>query len=99
MCNIISMYAFEHEKEVQTRLLPKGAEILSVCVRQETVMIAVKQNVNAYVNFRVENMQKVEIAILNEKRSFDIDDYNFLGTVVLNFGNDIYHVLYRYIQE
>lgn len=97
MSDIISMYAFDHKKEVQKRLIPKGAEILSVCVRQETIMIAVKEDVNAYVNFRVENMQTVEIAIIGEHRKFNVDEYNFLGTVVLNFGNDIYHVLYRYV--
>lgn len=99
MSDIISMYAFNNKKEVQKRLIPKGAEILSVCVRQETIMIAVKQDVNAYTNFQVKNMQTVEIAIIGEHRNFNVDGYNFLGTVVLNFGNDIYHVLYRYIQE
>lgn len=92
MSNIVSMYGLTL-LETQRIGLPKGAEVLSVCVRHEQPIVAVKHDVNGR-GLKAET-ESFEILILGEKRVCTIDKYKFLGTIVLNYGNDIYNVFYR----
>ena len=90
--NIVRTFGLAQRKELQVIGIPKGAKILSVCVRQEQIKVAIQVDPNEFLH---DSSQKIEFAIFSEERAFKIDDYNFLGTIVLNFGNDIYHVFYR----
>lgn len=90
---IVSLHGLDAKKEKQSVLLPKGSEILSVCVKQENILISVAHDVNAAG--RISDTQSVEFAVIKEGRHFNIEGYHFLGTVVLNFGNTICQVFYR----
>ena len=94
--NIVRMYGLGQKEETQIISIPKNAKVLSVCVIHERLKVAVEEDVNAIAFPTLkENLRDVEFAVFNEKRHFDVDDYQFLGTVVLNWGNTIYHVFYR----
>jgi len=91
--NIVRMYGLSHEKELQKIVIPKEARILSVCVIHEHIQIAVVEDVNALLH--QDRSQTIEFAIFKETRHFSVDDYTFLGTILLEFGNTVYHVFYR----
>lgn len=93
--NVVRMYGLSREKELQKISIPKEARILSVCVVHEHIQIAVEEEVNAF--FHKNEYQTIEFAIFNENRHFHVDGYTFLGTILLEFGNTIYHVFYRNI--
>ena len=93
MMNIVRMYGLDSKKELQTIGIPKEARILSVCVVHEEIKVAVEEDVNAHL-FR-DCYKTIEFAVFKAARKFYVDSYNFLGTIVLDFGNTIYHVLYR----
>lgn len=78
------------KKETQSYLLPKNSRILSVYVKQENIYVSIEHDVNADMF-----SQRVEFAVFKEGRHFNVNGYNFLGTVILNFGNTIYHVFYK----
>ena len=91
--NIVRMYGLSKEKELQKISIPKEARILSVCVIHEHIQVAVEEDVNA--PFHQDRAQTIEFAIFKGTRHFYVDDYTFLGTILLEFGNTIYHVFYR----
>ena len=94
--NIVRTYALDKEKEKQVLLLPKNSRILSVCVIHEQIKVFVEEDANAITYSHIlERFHEVEFAIFYEKRYFYVDDYNYLGTLLLNYGNNIYHVFYR----
>lgn len=80
------------KKEKQICSLAENAQILSVFVKQEKIYISAKHDVNA--NWFA---KRVEFAIFPDGRKFDVEGFNFLGTIILNFGNTIYQVFYREI--
>ena len=91
--NVVRMYVLDTGKETQKLVLPEKSRVLSVCVKQETIYVSVEEDVNA--NMRRSYYHTVEFAVFKEGRYFHVDDYQFLGTIVLEFGNTIYHVFYR----
>ena len=90
--NVVRSIALSKDEELREIRIPKDARILSVCVIQEKMLIFIEEDVNTKTKDR---QQKVEIAVFKNGRHFYVDDYKFLGTVVLDFGNTIYHVYYR----
>lgn len=82
-------------KEIQEICVSNGAQVLSVCVQHECIWVFFEENVNAYNEF--DTSQKIEFAVFKADRQFYTDAFQFLGTVVINFGNDIYHVFYRFV--
>ena len=95
--NIVSKYGLNPKKEIQRIKLPRDSRILSVIVQHEYIYFYVEQDANALIwSFNdCEHFKSVEFAVFRDCRSFNVDDYQFLGTVVLDFGNSIYHVFYR----
>lgn len=91
--NVVRSFVLSKDEELKVVTIPKDARILSVCVIQENMHISLEEDVNA--NHIKDEQQKVEFAVFKDGRHFYIDDYQFLGTVVLDFGNTIYHVFYR----
>lgn len=91
--NVVRMYGLNNEKELQKIGIPKEARILSVSVIHEHIQVAVQEDVNAL--FHQDRSQTIEFAIFNGNRHFYVDDHTFLGTILLEFGNTIYHVFYR----
>lgn len=91
--NVVRSFTLSKDKELCEKTIPKDARILSVCVIKENIRIFFKEDVNAH--YIKTDKQKVEFAVFKDGRQFYIDDYEFLGTVVLDFGNSIYHVFYR----
>ena len=59
----------------------------------ESIYVFVEENDTDYNSEA--NTQKVEFVVFKNGRNFCIDDYEFLGTIVLDLGNSIYHVFYR----
>lgn len=103
MSNIIRSYGLDISEKGSV-CIPKGAEILSVGVNKEfnvdkayeVVFICVKEEVDAPRTFAEEEcFDEYEFAVVPIKRHFYIDEYKFLGTVILGFGSEIYNVLYR----
>lgn len=102
MPNIITSYGLDISEKSKI-CIPKGAEILSVGVNKEirvgkayeVAFICVKEDVNAQMLRDKECFDEYEFAIVPIKRCFYIDEYEFLGTITLGFGSEIYNVLYR----
>ena len=91
--NIVKKYGLSRKREIQQLGLPEKARVLSVVVQQEDLYVFVEEDANASIHN--DHSQEVEFAIFKDCRVFAVDDYQFLGTVVLEFGNSIYHVFYR----
>lgn len=94
MKHIVS-FSLSKNEELREITILKDARILSVCVIKENLLLFVEEDVNA--NYQKTEREKLEIAVIKDGRCFYTDDYQFLGTVVLDFGNAVYHVLYRKI--
>ena len=90
--NIVKRYGLA-KKELQTVSIPKNAKILSVCVVHEHINVFVELDQNNLYDFS----QTIEFAIFKDGQYFPTDRYQFLGSVVLEFGNAVYHVLYHTI--
>ena len=95
--NIVAKYGLSSKEEVQRVQLPINSRILSVVAQHENIFIYVEQDVNAQLppHRSLVDFRTVEFGIFKDCRSFAVDDYQFLGTVILNFGNSVYHVFYR----
>lgn len=95
--NIVRKYGLSTKKECQIILLPKDSRILSVIVQQENIYIFVEEdcNANQFSYSDCKHFRTVEFAIFKDCRHFPVDNYQFLGTIVFEFGNQIYHVFYR----
>lgn len=91
--NVVKKYVLSTENELTELSIARDARIFSACVMHEDLYLFVEANVNENV-IKVPQ-RTVEIAVFKDGRYFHIDDYTFLATVVLNYGNDIYHVFYR----
>lgn len=82
------------KKQLQLCSLPEGSQVLSVIVKQEHIYISAMHDVNAK-GFG----KRIEVAMFPDGRYFHVDGYTFLGTIVLDFGNTIYHVFYREVNN
>ena len=89
----VRMYVLDTDKTKQKIVLPEKSRILSVCVKQETIRVSVEEDVNAHI--KRDCYHTVEFAVIKEGHYLYVDDYQFLGTIVLEFGNTICHVFYR----
>ena len=92
--DVVQMYSLNHGREtVQKKQIPEEAKVLSVCVLHEEVKVAVQQDVNA--DLQRDKTKTIEFAMFKPPLRFHVDDYKFLGTIILDYGNSIYHVFYR----
>lgn len=92
--DVVQMYSLNRGREtVQKKQIPENAQVLSVCVLHEQVEVAVQQDVNAYLH--CDRYKTIEFAMFKPPLQFHVDDYKFLGTIILDYGNSIYHVFYR----
>ena len=94
---VVAKYGLSPKKEHQIMQLPRNSRILSVVVQHEYIFFYVEQDANTleWPYSDCEYFKPVEFAVFKDCRSFGVDNYQFLGTVVLDFGNNIYHIFYR----
>ena len=93
---IVTSRCLTSDKEIQQVEVSKGARILSVCVKQEKILVFFEEDVNK-ASYRYDTGQVIEFAVFRDGRHFYTDKYEYLGTIVINFGNEFYHVFYRFV--
>lgn len=90
---ITSVYGLDLKDETQTITVPKGSKVLGAFVHHESLGITIEHCCDPYSSTTPK--EKIEFAVFNHKRHFFVDDYTYVGTVILDFGNEIYQVFYK----
>lgn len=87
-----TVYKYDLEpKDEQEILLPTGAKILSVANQREAMVLYALID----KDIRTEEVFKFVVRGTGHPIDFQVDDYNFLGTVKLMNGTLMFHIFYK----
>ena len=90
---LVSVYGLDLNESTQTITVPKDSKVLGAVVHHEGVGITIEHCADRFNP--VIPKEEIEFAVFQDGRHFYVDDYTYVGTIVLNFGNDIYQVFYK----
>jgi len=92
MEKVYSIWKFTLENETAQKIkMPKGAKILSVEIQRNEIVVY------AMVNTSIAEKEQRKFKIIGTGDSMDasINNYTFLGSVLVQNGDYVFHVFYQ----